>query len=283
MPLFEIVPNLSEGRDAKVIDAAVRAVSNTGARVLHRTSDEIHHRSVLTVAGNERSVSDAALALAGVAVEAIDLRKHEGVHPRIGALDVLPFVPLEGATLEQAVTLAHEAGTKIWERHRVPSFFYGAAALKPKRALLATVRAGEFAGLEARFADPDGRPDVGDVARHERAGAIAIGARGLLIAFNVNLATTDLALAKSIAKQLRERTGGLCSLRALGFRLGDQAVQVSLNVTDHAATPLYRIVELVRRLAADAGVAVQCSELIGCIPRSAVETTARYFLGIEQP
>ena len=280
MALFEIVPNLSEGRDARVIDRAERAASDVGAAVIHRTSDAAHHRSVLTVVGSAKAVLDAAVAIAGVAIDAIDLRTHRGVHPRIGALDVLPFVPLEGATLDEAADLARDAAERIWAAFRVPSFYYGAAASTPERRLLATVRAGEFEGLETRFNDPTMRPDVGDVARHIRAGAIAVGARNILVAFNVDLATGDLALARSIATRLRERTGGLCTLRALGFALADGSVQVSFNVTDHDATPLYRIVELVRRLAAAAGVEIARSELIGCLPRRAVESAARYYLGV---
>ncbi|MGA7569231.1 MAG: glutamate formimidoyltransferase [Candidatus Aquilonibacter sp.] len=277
MPLFEIVPNLSEGRDPATIDAAVDAVLATGARVLHRTSDPVHHRSVLTVAGDGPHVLDAAVALAGVAVERIDLRKHRGIHPRIGALDVLPFVPLRDASMDDAAALAHEAGARIWDRYRVPSFFYGAAARAPQRALLADVRAGEFEGLEARFARLP--PDVGEIPRHDRAGAIAIGARNLLVAFNVELHSDDLALAKTIARSLRERNGGLSGLRALGLRLSEGVVQVSLNVTDVEATPLYRIVELIARLAAKNGVAIRRSELIGLVPRACVEASARYYLG----
>jgi glutamate formiminotransferase len=277
--LFEIVPNLSEGRDETIIDAAVAAVVRTGARVLHRTSDPVHHRSVLTIAGSGEAVLEAAVELAGVALERIDLRAHRGVHPRIGALDVLPFVPLREATIDQAVALAHEAGIRIWQRYRIPSFYYGAAARVTARRVLAAVRKGQFEGLETRFADPAWRPDVGDVARHERAGAIAIGARDILIAFNVSLATGDLSVARTIARMLRERDGGLTSLRALGLRLNDSVVQVSLNVTDFTAVPLYRIVEIVTGLAAQHGVRIAASELIGCLPRAAVETSARYYLG----
>ncbi len=280
MSLFEIVPNLSEGRDSHLIDRAERAANDAGTYVLHRTSDAAHHRSVLTIVGNAKAVVDAAVEIARVAIEAIDLRSHRGVHPRIGALDVLPFVPLDGATMNEAVALAHAAAERIWERYRVPSFYYGAAASSAERRLLASVRAGQFEGLITRFNDPRMRPDVGDIPRHESAGAIAIGARNILVAFNVDLATSDLALARTIAARLRERTGGLRSLRALGFALADGNVQVSLNVTDHEATPLYRIVELVRRLAAEAGVEITRSELIGCIPRRAVENAARYYLGV---
>jgi glutamate formiminotransferase / 5-formyltetrahydrofolate cyclo-ligase len=277
MALFEIVPNLSEGRDATTIDAAVDAVRATGAHVLHRSSDPVHHRSVLTIAGSDTQVLDAAVAVAGVAIERIDLRTHTGVHPRIGALDVLPFVPLRGATLAGAVALAHEAGARIWERYRVPSFFYGAAARHPGRELLADVRAGEFEGLDLRFERLP--PDVGEIPKHDRAGAIAVGARAVLVAFNVELETGDLALAKAIARSLRESSGGLRTLRALGLRLSGGVVQVSLNVTDVEATPLYRIVESIARLAAKSGVAIRRSELIGLIPRGAVEASARYYLG----
>lgn len=277
MALFEIVPNLSEGRDASTIDAAVQAVRATGARVLHHTSDPIHHRSVLTIVGSAAEVLDAAVAIAGVAVDRIDLRSHKGAHPRIGALDVLPFVPLRDATLADAVTLAHEAGARIWQRYRVPSFFYGAAARHPERTLLAHVREGEFEGLDLRFDRLP--PDVGEIPKHDRAGAIAVGARGVLVAFNVELETGDLTLAKAIARNLRESSGGLRTVRALGLRLSEGVVQVSINVTDVEATPLYRVVESISRLAAKSGVAIRRSELIGLIPRAAVEASARYYLG----
>lgn len=279
MPIFEIVPNLSEGREPATIAAAVRAVQACGAAVLHSTSDEVHNRSVLTIAGARREILEAAVALAGVALERIDLRVHRGVHPRIGALDVLPFVPLRDAAMSDAVALAHEAGERIWERFRIPSFFYGDAAKTPERALLARVRAGQFEGLDARFADPAWAPDTGDVSKHERAGAIAIGARPLLVALNVELMTGDLGVARDIARAVRERDGGLRTLRALGLRLRDDLVQVSLNVTAYDATPLYRVVELIRRLAAARGVALHKGELIGCLPRAAVESAGRYYLG----
>lgn len=281
-PLFEIVPNLSEGRDLGAIADAARAVEATGARVLHRTSDPVHHRSVLTVAGDGEAVLAAAVELAGFAAGRIDLRTHRGVHPRIGALDVLPFVPLRGASMREAVALAHRAGRAIWERYRVPSFYYGAAARHEARRSLPAVRRGEFEGLPARFEDPAWAPDEGDVAAHPSAGAIAIGARDVLIAFNVELATEDLAVAQAIAGRIRERGGGLRTLRALGFARGPGRVQVSLNVTNYTATPLYRIVELIRNLAARYGVEVAGSELVGCLPRAAVDTAAAYYLGVSE-
>jgi glutamate formiminotransferase len=279
MPIFEIVPNFSEGRDAKVVDAFVSAAETTGARVLHRTSDAAHHRSVLTIAGRASQVLNAAVTLAGLAKQHIDLRDHRGVHPRIGALDVLPFVPLGDATMEHATELAHEAGRTIWERYGIPVFFYGNAARAPQRVLLADVRRGQFEGLDARFHDPAWLPDCGDIAKHVSAGAIAVGARNLLVAFNVELATGDVAVARDIARRIRERNGGLKTLRALGFQLSEQVTQVSLNITAYHATPVYRVVELIRRLAAHRGVAVLRSELIGLIPQDAVEASARYYLG----
>lgn len=266
-----MVPNLSEGRDAAVIDAAATAVERTGARLLHRDSDAVHHRSVLTIAGDATQLLDASLALAGIALERIDLRKHSGVHPRIGALDVLPFVPLADATLDDAARLAHRAGAAIWERFRIPSFYYGAAARRNERRLLSEVRAHQ-----------EWAPDEGELPRHRTAGAVAIGARHILIAFNVELATDDLAAAREIAGMVRERGGGLRSLRALAFPRAPGCTQVSLNVTDYAATPLYRIVELIRLLAGRRGIELRGSELVGCLPWAAVEAAAAYYLGVSK-
>ena len=269
MAVFEIVPNISEGRDAAIVDAACTAVEATGARLLDRSSDAVHHRSVLTIVGDARQVIDAAVALAGVALEGIDLRGHQGVHPRIGALDVLPFVALKDATLADAAGLARRAGAEIWRRHRIPSFYYGAAATRSERS-----------GLPAIRANAGWAPDEG-VGRHPSAGAVAIGARDVLIAFNVELATGDLEAARHIARTVRERDGGLRSLRALALPRTPDRVQVSLNVTDYAATPLYRVVELIRRLAAERGIELYGCELIGCLPVAAVESAAAYYLGVE--
>jgi glutamate formiminotransferase len=274
--LFEIVPNVSEGRDAAAIDAAVMAMEAEGVRVLHRTSDAVHHRSVITAAGRASQVVAAAVALARVTLGRIDLRTHRGEHPRIGALDVLPFVPLDGATLDDAVTLAHRAATRIWRELGVPSLLYGAAASAPHRALLADVRRGEFEALAERSRDPRWAFDYGDDP-HPSAGAIAIGARPFLVAFNVELQSGDLTIARRIARTLRERDGGLRTVRALGIRLAAGVVQVSFNLTDVDAVPLYRVRELVRLAAQRHGVAVGRSELIGLAPRRAVERTARAY------
>jgi glutamate formiminotransferase len=274
--LFEIVPNISEGRDAGVVDAAVAAMEGEGARVLHRTSDAVHHRSVITAAGRASAVVAAAVALARVTLARIDLRAHRGEHPRIGALDVLPFVPLAGATLDDAVTLAHRAAARIWRELGVPSLLYGAAASAPHRALLADVRRGEFEALAERARDPQWAFDYGD-APHVTAGAIAIGVRPLLLAFNVELESADLALARRIARGLRERDGGLRTLRALGIRLAADRVQVSFNLTDVDAIPLYRVRELVRLAAERHGVRAGRSELIGLAPRRTIARTAHAY------
>lgn len=267
--LFEIVPNLSEGRNSATIEAACAAVERSGARLIDWSSDSVHHRSVLTIVGDEREVFDAAVALAGLALERIDLRAHSGVHPRIGALDVLPFVPLRGAMLEDAAALAHRAGAEIWRRHHIPAFYYGAAARNSERLLLPDIRR-----------NVEWLPDEGDVRRHLTAGAIAIGARNVLIAFNVELASADLAAARAIALAIRERDGGLRSLRALALARGDDRVQVSLNITDYVATPLYRVVELIARLASERGIEIAQCELVGCLPMAAVESSAAYYLGV---
>ena len=281
-PLFEIVPNVSEGRNAAVIDECIAAVAAGGARVIHRTSDSAHHRSVITAVGTREKVLASAINLAGVTTTRIDLRKHRGEHPRIGALDVLPFVPLRHAELADAVALAREAAAAIWERYHVPSFLYGDAALRPQRRLLADVRRGEFEALPGRLRSAGGEPDVGDVP-HASAGAIAVGARPFLVAFNVDLATDDVRLAHKIARTLRERDGGLRTLRAIGLARGPGVVQVSFNITDFDAVPVYRVVELVRALAAEHGVGIARSELIGLIPRRAVLDSAAYYAGDESP
>jgi len=282
MALFECVPNISEGRRHGVIDACVQAVTSAGAKLLHRTSDSVHNRSVLTIAGDYRSVRDAGVALAGAAVRLIDMRSHRGVHPRIGALDVLPIIPLRDTSMAEAVALARDCGERIWDQFRIPSFLYGHAASTPERRDLSAVRTGQFEGLERRFERPEWQPDFGDPRAHDTAGAIAIGARDILIAFNVELATADRSIATRIAKVIRARDGGLRTLRALGLQRSRSIVQVSLNVSDYRATPLYRIVELIRALAAEDGVSIVRSELIGCIPAAALAETARYYLGLSE-
>jgi glutamate formiminotransferase len=273
MALFEIVPNISEGRVAETVDAAIAAMTAEGVRVVHQTSDVVHHRSVITAAGSASQVVAAGVALARVTLERIDLRTHRGEHPRIGALDVLPFVPLGDATLDDAVILAHRAAARIWRELGIPAFLYGAAASAPHRTNLADVRRGGFEGLAERGGDPRWAFDYGEVP-HPTAGAIAVGARPFLLAFNVELNSGDLTLARTIARRLRESEGGLRTLRALGIRLAPDVVQVSFNLTDIDAIPLYRVRELVRLAAERHGTSVRRSELIGLAPRRAIARTA---------
>ncbi len=274
--IFECVPNISEGRDAAVVDACAAAIEAAGALLAHRTSDPAHHRSVFTFFGTRERVLAAALALAAVTTRHVDLRRHRGEHPRMGALDVLPFVPFGDATLEDAASLAREAAQRIWDELGVPSYFYGAASVRGR--LLAEVRRGEFEGLAER-SDP---PNAGE-RPHPSAGAVAIGARQPLVAFNVVLASDDLGLARDIARTLREREGGLRTLRALGLRQHDGRVQVSFNVTDPGATPLDRIVALVAALARPRGVSVAGSELIGLVSRSVLDAVVDRAFGRAAP
>jgi glutamate formiminotransferase len=268
--IFECVPNISEGRDARVIDACADAIVAAGAMLVDRTSDAVHHRSVFTFFGTRDRVLAAAIALARVASERIDLRAHAGAHPRIGALDVLPFIPFGGATIEDAIELARAAAARIWETCAVPSVFYGAAATSDARRQLADLRVGGFEAL-ARDGHRGGAPDVGTVAVHPRAGAIAIGVRGPLIAYNVVLATGDVAIARAIARAIRERDGGLRGLRALGIALDETSVQVSCNITEPEHIDLGLVFDLVVRFAAKHGVDVRRSELIGLVPRASLE------------
>jgi glutamate formiminotransferase/glutamate formiminotransferase/formiminotetrahydrofolate cyclodeaminase len=241
--------------------------------VLDCTSDPDHHRSVITFAGDAESVLESAVRAAARAAELIDLNQHRGVHPRLGALDVLPFVPLGDATLAECAALAHRAGQRIWQELQIPVYFYQAAALRADRTLLEKVRQGEFEGLrDSVLIDETSSPDLGGPALHPTAGAVIVGARPVLIAYNINLATTDLAIAKSIARAIRTSSGGLPCVKALGLALASrQQVQVSMNLTDFNVTPPHVVFAEVSRLATAAGVAVAASEIIGLIPRKAVE------------
>lgn len=279
--VFECVPNVSEGRRADVIKAIADAAGGPDVVLLDTQSDAAHNRTVYTLVGSGRGVLDAAVRLAGAAIERIDLRTHEGEHPRMGAVDVIPFVPVSDATMEDAVALARSCATQVWERYRLPSYFYEFAAARPERRDLANVRKGQFEGLLEAVKDPARHPDTGDPALHPSAGIVAIGARNFLIAFNVNLATGDLALAERLALAVRRRSGGLLGIKALGFALSETVVQVSMNVVDPNAIPLYRVTELIRREAAAFGVAICACELVGLAPLSAIAESAAYYLHID--
>lgn len=275
--MIECVPNVSEGRNLAVIDAIVAVITAVpGVLLLHRTSDPDHNRSVITFAGPEEVVLEAAVRAAIKSAQTIDLTRHKGVHPRLGSLDVLPFVPLGDTPLSTCVGIAHRAGERIWREAGVPVYFYEAAARQPDRIRLEDVRRGQFEGLrEAVMLDETRQPDLGGPTLHPTAGAVIVGARKFLIAFNVNLHTTDLSVAKDIARAIRTSSGGFPAVKALGFALPSRGqVQVSMNLTDFDQTPLHVVYQAVARLAADRGVEVAHSELIGLIPRRALEQAA---------
>lgn len=272
VPLLECVPNVSEGRDRGVVDriaAAVRGVP--GARLVDIHADPDHHRSVYTFLGPPAAVERAALALAAAALDAVDMRQHRGVHPRIGALDVLPFIPLHGLAMEEAVRIAHRVGERLGSGHDLPVYFYGAAALSPERRMLPAIRLGQYEGLRDRVGDPASRPDAGPARFSPRSGATAVGARGVLVAFNVWLRSDDLDAARAIARAVRESSGGLPAVQAMGVRLASRGiVQVSMNLLEHRLTPIPAAFDAVVSEAARRGIVVERSELVGLAPRAAL-------------
>jgi glutamate formiminotransferase len=269
--LVECVPNISEGRRAEVISRVAAAITAVpGVRLLDQTSDADHNRSVFTFAGEPEPVVAAAHALVDVSLREIDMRTHKGEHPRLGAVDVVPFVPISGISMEECVKLAHRFGWEVAEKHSVPVYFYANAALRPERAKLGDIRNKvQYEGLADAMATTH-VPDAGPSKFHERAGGIVVGARPFLIAFNIELGTTDLALAKKIAKEIRESSGGLPAIQALGFTLADPPrVQVSMNVVDFHQTSLSTVWREVERRAHAAGVKILRGELIGLVPLDA--------------
>ena len=283
MTLIECIPNVSEGRDTDVIDSMAAALAATaGVRLLDRTSDASHNRSVFTLAGDASSLRTAILALFEQAVGAIDLRTHKGEHPRLGAVDVVPFVPISGVTMTDCVALARDVGAEVARRFEVPVFFYEEAASDPSRRNLEDIRRGEFEGLVARMATPGWAPDVGPPAPHPTAGATIIGARMPLIAYNINLASDRLDVARKIAAAVRHSSGGLRYVKAMGVMLEERRVaQVSMNLTNYEKTPIARVFEFVKREAARYGVAVLESEIVGLVPQAALLASAEYYLQIE--
>jgi len=269
--VIECVPNVSEGRNRAAIDAMADAVAASGCRVLDLHVDPDHHRSVVTFVGEEDEVFRGALALAREATVRIDLRVQQGVHPRMGAVDVIPFVPLQGATMADCVRLARRVGRAIGEWLEVPVFLYEAAATSETRRNLATIRRGQFEGLVTKLDQAEWAPDFGPRTLHPTAGAVAVGARGFLVAFNVVLGTGNLSLARGIAGTIREANGGMKGVKALGLVLASRdLVQVSMNLTDIGATSLLAAYECVEREAAARGVSVVESEIVGLVPRAAV-------------
>jgi len=283
--IVECVPNFSEGRNQTTVRALVNAVESVpGVWLLDHTMDRDHHRSVLSFAGEPDVVAEAAFRAISVATDLIDLRKHEGVHPRVGATDVVPFVPVRGATMQDCIHLAKRLGQRVGTELEIPVFLYEQAAMHHDHAPLESVRRGGLQGLAFRMAsDPDWTPDFGPPHLHKTAGAMVIGARPPLIAFNVNLCATDLALARSIAKDIRQSNGGLPHLKAIGVELASrQLVQVAMNLTDYIITPIHVAFEAVRTRAAEQGVAVAGSEVIGLVPQAALVQVAAHSLALEQ-
>jgi len=269
--LIECVPNFSEGQRPEVIQAIVAAMNVEGVRLLDWSLDSDHNRSVVTIAGPPAAVVEAAVRGAGRASQLIDLTAQHGVHPRIGAADVIPFVPIRNISLEQCALLARQAGMEIWRRYQVPVYFYEAAAARPDRAMLEEVRRGQFEGLrDAVLREPARRPDVGGPALHPTAGATAVGARRFLIALNLYLNTAEVAVARAIAKDIRQSGGGLAGVKAMGVSVHNQA-QVSMNITDFTRTPVGQVFAAVREKALRHGAAPARAELIGLIPEAALE------------
>src|SRR5208337_2511127 len=270
-PVVECVPNFSEGTDARRVEAIVAAMRVEGVRLLDWSMDADHNRSVVTIAGEPGAIVEAAIRGVGKAVELIDLTRQQGAHPRIGAADVVPFVPISGVKLEHCALLARQAGLEIWRRFGVPVFFYEAAAARPDRANLEDVRRGQFEGLrEAVRKESSRRPDLGGPGLHPTAGACAVGARKFLVAYNIYLDSMDVAVVRAIAREIRAASGGLKGVKAMGLLAGGRA-QLSMNITDFEITPISQVYRAVSNLAQRHKVALVEGEVIGLIPEAACE------------
>ena len=281
--IMECVPNFSEGRDLQKIDQIVAPFrGKQGVKLLDYSNDEDHNRLVVTVVGEPEALRDAVLEAFGVAVKLIDLNHHQGQHPRMGAVDVVPFIPIRGVTMDDAIALSKEVGQAVAERYNVPVFLYEKSASAPHRENLAAIRKGEFEGMAEKIKQPEWQPDFGPAERHPTAGTVAIGARMPLVAYNINLNTPSLEIAHDIAKKIRFIGGGLRFCKAMGVELKDRGItQVSINMTDYTRTALYRAFELVRVEARRYGVSIVGSEIIGLVPMQALIDTASYYLGLE--
>src|SRR6202167_5234213 len=279
--LVECVPNFSEGRDPRKVDSIVEAMKIPGVYLLDREMDSDHNRSVITLIGDRDAVQEAAIRGVGKAAEVIDLTQHQGAHPRMGAADVVPFIPIDGVTIEDCVAMARHVGAEIAKRFGIPVYLYEAAAATPERQNLENIRRGQFEGIRAEIAsNPARKPDFGECSVHPTAGATVVGARKALIAYNVFLNTPDVAIAKKIAKAVRFSNGGLRFVKGAGFLVRGLA-QVSMNLTDFEQTPVHRVFEFVKREAARYGVIPVSSEIVGLIPKKALEEAAEWFLQVE--
>lgn len=282
--IVECVPNISEGRDKAVIDAVVDSVRTTpGVTLMDRSSDPSHNRSVISFLGSPQAVLEAAIALAGKAVALIDLTKHSGAHPRMGAVDVIPFIPIRDVSMDECVALSKTAARSIFAGFGLPVYLYEHSASAPNRKNLADVRRGQFEGLPDKMKAPEWVPDFGPCVPHPTAGAVAVGARAALVAFNINLGTSDLSVASAIAKVIRRSSGGFDNVKAIAIMLEERkTAQVSVNMTDYTRTPLYRVLETVRFEAARWGVGVIGAELVGLAPMDALIDSAAYYLQLER-
>ena len=284
MQLIEVIANVSEGRRPEIVERVASAIRATpGVRLLDYSSDASHNRSVLTFVGDRDGVTRATLALYEAALPAIDLRTHRGEHPRLGAVDVVPFVPIEGVTMEECVALAKEVGAAIAERFGVPIYLYEEASANPLRKNLEDIRRGEFEGLAAKMHVPEWAPDFGAPEPHPSAGASVVGARMPLIAYNINLNTNRLDVARKIAAAIRQSSGGLRYVKAAGFMLEDRNIaQVSMNLTNYQKTPIFRVFEVVKREAERYGVSIMESEIVGLVPSAALMSAAEFYLQLER-
>jgi glutamate formiminotransferase len=284
MAIIECIPNVSEGRRPEIVEALADAIRRTpGVRLLDHSSDASHNRSVFTLVGEAGSLTQAILALFERAVAEIDLRQQAGEHPRVGAVDVVPFVPIEGVTMEDCVRLAKAVGAAVADRFGIPVFLYEEASDNPLRKNLEDIRRGEFEGLAAKMASPGWAPDFGPAAPHPSAGASVIGARMPLIAYNINLNTDRLDVARKIAAAIRHSSGGLRYVKAMGVKVEDRHLaQVSMNLTNYQKTPIFRVFEMVRREAARYGVTILESEIVGLVPSAALVGAAEYYLQLER-
>src|SRR3954469_4648477 len=279
--LVECVPNFSEGRDKSKVDAIVAAMKIDGVFLLDREMDADHNRCVITLAGEREAIQEAAIRGVGKAAELIDLNTHKGAHPRLGAADVIPFIPIEGVSIEDCVTMARHVGEQIWKRFQIPVYLYEAAATSAERQNLENIRRGQFEVIREEIATVAARkPDFGEARLHHTAGACVVGARKFLIAYNIFLNTAEVEIAKKIAKAVRFSTGGMRFVKAAGFLVRGQA-QVSMNLTDFEQTPIHRVFEMVRAEAARYGVIPASSEIVGLIPKKALEQAAEWFLQVE--
>jgi glutamate formiminotransferase/formiminotetrahydrofolate cyclodeaminase len=279
--LVECVPNFSEGRDKAKVDAIVEAMKMDGVYLLDREMDHDHNRCVITLVGEREAIQEAAIRGVGKAAELIDLNVHQGAHPRMGAADVVPFIPIEGVTVEDCVAMARHVGAEIWKRFQIPVYLYEAAATTPERQNLENIRRGQFEGIRAEIAtNPARKPDFGEPRVHPTAGATVVGARKFLIACNIFLNTPDVEIAKKVAKAVRFSSGGLRYVKGAGFPVRGLA-QVSMNLTDFEQTPVHRVFEFVKREAARYGVMPVSSEIVGLIPKKALEAAAEWFLQVE--